>query len=61
MDIADMNPLRRRSAAELAAQELDRARRELLEAQTNCEYWMAQSRFNDERIDRLTRYLRGAE
>ena len=61
MDIADMNPFRRRSAVELAAEELDRAKRELLEAQSNCDYWDAIATFNVERIERLTRYLRSAE
>ena len=61
MNIMDWNPLRRRTATEMAAIELDRAKRELLEAQTNGEYWEAQAQFNVERIDRLTRYLRSAE
>ena len=61
MNIMDMNPLRRRTATEMAAIELDRAKRELLEAQSNGEYWHAIASFNIERIDRLTRHLRGAE
>jgi hypothetical protein len=48
-------------AKKLAALEMQRAERDLLEAQTNVEYWNAIATFNTERIERLTRYVRWAE
>ena len=61
MNISTLNPFRRRSATELAAEEFERAKRELLEAQSNCDYWDAIASFNIGRIERLQRHLRAAE
>jgi len=52
------NVFRTPSALELAARELAQAERALLEAESGREYATAMVEYNDERIQRLRRYLK---
>ena len=44
---------------ELAVNELEQARRELLQSQTHMEYYAAQVNYLETRIARLEKYLKG--
>ena len=48
---------RKPSAEVLAVQELEDAKRDLLEAQTGLNYAEAMVRYNTERVERLTKYV----
>ena len=56
-----LNPFRKPSAAELAQDELEQARRELLNAQTGLEYADAMVRYGSARVRRLENIIANAE
>jgi hypothetical protein len=51
------NIFERRNPVQRAKDELKEAELALLEAETNSEYWEAQSVYNRSRIERLTTYV----